>query len=224
MFSSQTLVPGLVFLGEKGAGRWCETREAVTLLITNSTSEFEYTLDDVRNSVASDVERLNGYDDACILEDLPASMGRNGPYRVTMAAAAALSLIEAEGVSLFHYDSVNGLENELDFEPHVRYVQKCFRSFDHFYETRAGNGLLEYVQGFDKRAALPRADTCKQILEARAAPPTPRPACRSSQSPTTYLALPPCGDPRVHRLPSTPSLPFVHPTAHLHPPPPLPDD
>jgi hypothetical protein len=53
---------------------------------------------------------------------------------------------------------------------HVRYVQKCFRSFDHFYETRAGNGLLEYVQGFDKRAALPHADTCKQILEARAAP------------------------------------------------------
>jgi len=48
---------------------------------------------------------------------------------------------------------------------HVRYVQKCFRSFDHFYETRAGNGLLEYVQGFDKRAALPHADTCKQILE-----------------------------------------------------------
>ena len=66
--------------------------------------------------MASDVERLNGYDDACILEDLPASMGRNGPYRVTMAAAAALSLIEAEGVSLFHYDSVNGLENELDFD------------------------------------------------------------------------------------------------------------
>ena len=116
MFNSQTLAPGLVFLGEKGAGRWCEAREAVTLLITNSTSEFKYTLDDVRNSVASDIDRLNSYDDKCILEDLPASMGPNGPYRVTMAAAAALSLIEAEGVSLFHYDPAKGLENEVDFD------------------------------------------------------------------------------------------------------------
>ena len=116
MFSSQTIAPGLVFLGQKDTGRWCEAREAVTLLIVNSTSEFEYTLDDVRNSVASDIERLKGFDDACILEELPASMGRNGPYRVTMAAAAALSLIEAEGVNLFHFDSANGIENELDFD------------------------------------------------------------------------------------------------------------
>ena len=116
MFNSQTIAPGLVFLGEKGAGRWCEAHEAVTLLVTNNTSEIAYTLEDVRNSVASDIERLNGFDDACIMEDLPASMGRNGPYRVTMAAAAALSLIEAEGVSLFHYDPAKGLENELDFD------------------------------------------------------------------------------------------------------------
>ena len=116
MFNSQTLAPGLVFLGEKGAGRWCEAREAVTLLVTNGTSDFKYTLEDVRNSVASDIERLNGYDDACILEDLPASNGPNGPYRVTMAAAAALSLIEAEGVSIFHYDPAKGIDNELDFD------------------------------------------------------------------------------------------------------------
>ena len=80
MFNSQTIAPGLIFLGEKGAGRWCEAHEAVTLLVTNNTSEFAYTLEDVRNSVASDIERLNGFDDACIMEDLPASMGRNGPY------------------------------------------------------------------------------------------------------------------------------------------------
>ena len=91
MFNSQTLAPGLVFLGEKGAGRWCEAREAVTLLVANSTSEFEYTLEDVRHSVASDTERLSGYDDRRMYprrsaKDLPASMGRNGPYRVTMAA------------------------------------------------------------------------------------------------------------------------------------------
>jgi len=116
MFKSQTLVPGLVFLGEKGAGRWCEAREAVTLLVTNSTSEFKYTLEDVRNSIASDIDRLNDYDDACILEDLPAAMGPNGPYRVTMAAAAALSLIEAEGVCIFHYDPAKGIDDELDFD------------------------------------------------------------------------------------------------------------
>ena len=48
---------------------------------------------------------------------------------------------------------------------HIRYVQKCFQGLDHFYETRADNGLLEYVQGFDKRANLPAEQTCLQILE-----------------------------------------------------------
>ena len=70
----------------------------------------------VRNSIASDIDRLNGFDDSCINEDLPAEMGPNGPYRVTMAAAAALSLIEAEGVSIFHYDPAKGIDNELDFD------------------------------------------------------------------------------------------------------------
>jgi hypothetical protein len=46
---------------------------------------------------------------------------------------------------------------------HVRYVQKCFRGFDHFYETRADNGLKEYVQGYQKRAALPDERTCQQL-------------------------------------------------------------
>ena len=36
-----------------------------------------------------------------------------------MAAAAALSLIEAEGVTLFHFDSANGLDNETDFDVEI---------------------------------------------------------------------------------------------------------
>ena len=48
---------------------------------------------------------------------------------------------------------------------HIRFVQKCFRGFDHFYETRADNGLLEYIRGFDKRAALPHEQTCQNLLE-----------------------------------------------------------
>ena len=58
---------------------------------------------------------------------------------------------------------------------HIRYVIKCFRGFDHFYETRADNGLLEYIQGFDKRASLPHQQTCLQILEVRALPHLPHP-------------------------------------------------
>ena len=64
----------------------------------------------------------------------------------------------------------DGVEYELyTFEEllphHVRFVEKCFRGFDHFYESRAGNGLLEYVQGFDKRANLPCEATCQKLLE-----------------------------------------------------------
>ena len=47
---------------------------------------------------------------------------------------------------------------------HALYVEKCFRGFDHFYETRADNSLLEFVQSFEKRATLPCALTCEQHL------------------------------------------------------------
>ena len=50
---------------------------------------------------------------------------------------------------------------------HCRFVEKCFRGLDHFYETRADNGLLEWGQGFDRRATLPCAETCNKILEVR---------------------------------------------------------
>ena len=48
---------------------------------------------------------------------------------------------------------------------HARFVEKCFRGFDHFYETRADNGLLDWVRGFDPRATLPHEQTCQQLLE-----------------------------------------------------------
>ena len=48
---------------------------------------------------------------------------------------------------------------------HARYVQKCFRGFDHFNETRADNGLKEYVQGYNRQASLPHAKTCHKLLD-----------------------------------------------------------
>ena len=48
---------------------------------------------------------------------------------------------------------------------HERYVQKCFRGFDHFYETRADTGLREFIQGYNKHASLPHVQTCHQLLE-----------------------------------------------------------
>ena len=50
---------------------------------------------------------------------------------------------------------------------HVEYVKKLFRGLDHIYETRADNGLLEYIRSWDKRAALPAAETVMQLLEVR---------------------------------------------------------
>jgi hypothetical protein len=32
-------------------------------------------------------------------------------------------------------------------------VEKCFRGFDHFNETRSDNGLKEYVQGYNRWAS-----------------------------------------------------------------------
>ena len=44
-------------------------------------------------------------------------------------------------------------------------VEKCFRGFDHFYETLADNGLKEWAKGFDQRASLPCETTCSNLLE-----------------------------------------------------------
>ena len=58
------------------------------------------------------------------------------------------------------------LFNFQDLLPHhIRFVEKCFRGFDHFKETRQDNGLLDWVRGFEKRAGAPHRDTCVQILE-----------------------------------------------------------
>jgi len=48
---------------------------------------------------------------------------------------------------------------------HIRYVEKCFRGFDHFAETRQDNGLLDWVRGFERRAGVPARETCLQLLE-----------------------------------------------------------
>ena len=85
----------------------------------NKTNKTFYKVEDVRSSVASEIERLNGYDDACLLEDLPTSAGKFGPYKVTLATAAAFCLIEAEGVTLFAHDTQMGLCDEQDFDVEV---------------------------------------------------------------------------------------------------------
>ena len=48
---------------------------------------------------------------------------------------------------------------------HARFVEKAFRGFDHFNETRADNGLLEWVRGYERRASLPARETCIKLLE-----------------------------------------------------------
>jgi hypothetical protein len=61
---------------------------------------------------------------------------------------------------------------------HARFVERCFRGLDHFYETRADTGLREYVQGYNPRASLPCEKTCKHLLEVRA-PTVPLPCAHS---------------------------------------------
>ena len=115
MFVSQTLTPGTMFVGEQGSGRWAETREAVTVLLTEKSNKTPYSAEDIRASVASELERMGGFDDACLDGDLPSVALSYGPYKVTMAAEAAHCLIESEGVTLFRHDSQQGLCDEKDF-------------------------------------------------------------------------------------------------------------
>ena len=62
--------------------------------------------------------------------------------------------------------------------PHyARFVEKCFRGLDHFYDTRADNGLIEWLRGYDPRATLPHEQTCQQLLEVCPRPATALPHC-----------------------------------------------
>ena len=115
MYVSTTLTPGTMFAGEQGSGRWAEKREAVTILLTEKSNRTPYAAEDIRASVASEIERIGGFDDACLDGDLPSMMTSYGPYKVTMAAEAAQSLIESEGVTLFRHDPQQGLCDEKDF-------------------------------------------------------------------------------------------------------------
>ena len=68
------------------------------------------------------------------------------------------------------YADENGIEHAIysfeDLLPHhARFVQRCFRGLHHFYEARSGNGLLEYVRGYNEQAALPHYNTCTKLLE-----------------------------------------------------------
>jgi hypothetical protein len=83
---------------------------------------------------------------------------------VSKYSAVTIDEVTGERYSLYSFDEL--------LPHHARYVEKCFRGFDHYYETRAGNGLLEYIQGYDRRANLPHEQTCKQLLEVRHCPPS----------------------------------------------------
>ena len=82
--------------------------------------------------------------------------------------ALAEQLLARSSHSKVMYDADGNIMTLFSFKEllphHIRYVIKCARGFDHFYETRADNGLLEYVQGFEPRAVLPGQKTCMQIL------------------------------------------------------------
>ena len=82
---------------------------------------------------------------------------------------------------------------------HCRYVIKCFRAFDHFYETRADIGLLEYVQGFDRRATLPHNETCLCQDSGGALPLLPPPRPRRARRPVVDALLLPADDRRACR-------------------------
>merc|ERR1712086_789436 len=117
MFLSMTINPGTIFVGTQGSGRWCAAHEAVTVILRNNTNAIAYRVEDVRSSVASEIQRIGAFDDKCILEDLPTATKRLGPYKITLAAAAAHCLMDAEGVTLFH--TKNGEvqdEQDLDVE------------------------------------------------------------------------------------------------------------
>jgi hypothetical protein len=68
---------------------------------------------------------------------------------------------------------------------HVRFVEKCFRGFNHFYECRADNGLEEWVKGFEPRATLPHLQTATQILQVSSASPPPAPCTAHAPLVTT---------------------------------------
>ena len=72
------------------------------------------------------------------------------------------------------YLDSNGIEHQVySFDEllphHARFVRRCFKGFSHFYETTnkedGGNPLLDWVRGFNEKAALPSNLVCKQLLE-----------------------------------------------------------
>ena len=75
------------------------------MCVSNRQNRTHYTRSEVRESIAAEIKSLAGYDDKCIDEDLPESLGKAGPWKVLLAAAAAKAMIDADGVTIVAYDS-----------------------------------------------------------------------------------------------------------------------
>ena len=88
--------------------------------VSNKQNKTHYTRSEVRESIAAEIKSLAGYDDRCIDEDLPESLGKAGPWKVLLAAAAAKAMIDAEGVTIVAYDSNMGTRDPMDFEVELR--------------------------------------------------------------------------------------------------------
>ena len=120
LFTSPTLSDEIIFVGTKGCGRWAHSKESVTVCVSNRQNRTHYTRSEVRESIAAEIKSLAGYDDKCIDEDLPESLGKTGPWKVLLAAAAAKAMIDADGVTIVAYDSNIGTRDPVDFEVDLR--------------------------------------------------------------------------------------------------------
>ena len=86
------------------------------MYVFNKQNRTTYTRSEVRESIAAEIKTLGGFDDKCIDEDLPESLGKAGPWKVLLAAAAAKAMIDADGVTSVAYDSNLGTRDPKDCE------------------------------------------------------------------------------------------------------------
>ena len=120
LFTSSTLGDDIIFVGTKGHGRWAHSKESVTVYVSNKQNRTMYTKSEVRESIAAEIKTLAGFDEHCINDDLPEAIGRAGPWKVIIAAAAAKAMIDADGVTIVAYDSRQGTRDPKDFEVEIR--------------------------------------------------------------------------------------------------------
>ena len=70
------------------------------MYVSNKQNRTMYTKSEVRESIAAEIKTLAGFDEHCINDDLPEAIGRAGPWKVLIAAAAAKAMIDADGVTI----------------------------------------------------------------------------------------------------------------------------